>query len=96
MLLDSEENINKVDWFISKKDGCIHGLYKEHILYDFHEEYNKNYRIYYIDSKNYNFSELNNNLIKIIKQKKLTEYDSVNQYIKIYNRNKIINNLIND
>ena len=93
MLLDSEENINKVDWFISKLDNNIYGLYREFILYYF--QFNSSlYHIEYIDREYTSFNYINNDLLNKIKQKKLLEYNSIESYIKITNRIKIIDSIL--
>lgn len=94
MLLDSEESIDKVDWFISKMDNQIYGLYRGFILYSFY--YDNMYMIEYTDRSYKSKYTLNDELFNYLKQKKLIEYGSVNQYLKIYNRQKIINSIIND
>jgi hypothetical protein len=94
MLLDSEENINKIKWFISKKDNNIYGLYRGFILYSFDPYYSNLYYIDYTDRSFKSFNYINDNLLIKIKQKKSIEYDSIESFIKITNRIKVIDSLL--
>ena len=90
MLLDSKEDIDKIDWFISKLDNSIYAYYRDFIIYTYYHD-----DMYIIEYKKSTYI-LKDELFNYLKQKKLTKYNGVRQYIKIYNRNKIINNLLND
>ena len=96
MLLDSEENINKVDWFISKNDNNIYGLYRGFILYSFdpNRNYEKCYYIEYTDRSYTSRQTINIDLLNKIRQKELIKYDSINFYLKIKNREKIIDSIL--
>ena len=96
MLLDSEENINKVDWFISKKDNNIYGLYRKFILYSLipNRNYEEYYYIEYTDRSYTGRQTTNIDLLNKIRQKELIKYDSINFYLKIKNREKIIDSIL--
>lgn len=93
MILKTEEDINKVEWFISKEDYDIYGLYNGSILYSF-EFFEYWYSINYIDRNYISEHTLEHNLMAKIKEKKIIEYESVDFFIKMKRREEKLNNLL--
>ena len=93
MILETEEDINKVDWFISGQDNCLYGFYEGFILYSF-DIFEYNYSINYTDRGYVSHYTISDSLIKKINKKNLIIYQSVDFFIKMKKREEKLNNLL--